>query len=231
MPKPILLFLFLLCLFSCNRPHETFGIRGYIENAADEDTIMIVRFTGAPVLEEVAHCTVKGRKFTMQGTAGHPGPLYLRYKADDGYRHSMFFMEEGELEIVIDTSGCRVTGTLLNDLRNSIEDTLNSHLVRLCDIERLYYSTELDAEQLARLSACGLNLQEMLVSYFHTVVKENIHNPIGLYLLVVYNQIFTTEELDTFINQIPNSLIVGSNIPFYKRVTNIVEERKNARIE
>jgi hypothetical protein len=47
----------------------------------------------------------------------------------------------------------------------------------------------------------------------------------------VYNQIFTTEELDTLIKQIPDSIIVGSNIPFYKTVTNVIEERKKAQIK
>jgi hypothetical protein len=65
----------------------------------------------------------------------------------------------------------------------------------------------------------------------HTAVKENIHNPVGLYLLVVYNRLFATEELNTLIKQIPDSIILGSNIPFYTTLTAILEERKNTQME
>lgn len=231
MPKSVLLFLLLLCFFSCKRPHDTFSIRGYIENAAVGDTICIARFTGAPVLEDVAHCTVKEGRFGLQGIVEHPAPLYLRYKVQNGYRHCMLFMEKGDIGISIDTTGCRITGTPLNDLRNSIEDSITSYLAVLGEIERLYYSAELNAGQLARLSACGLNLQERLVAYLHTAVKENIHNPLGLYLLVAYSPLFTMQEIETLMEQIPDSIIVGSNIPFYKTVTNVIEERKKAQIK
>ena len=231
MPKSVLLFLLLLCFFSCNRPHDTFSIRGYIENAAVGDTICIARFTGAPVLEDVAHCTVKEGRFGLRGIVEHPAPLYLRYKVQDGYRHCMLFMEKGDIGISIDTTGCRIAGTPLNDLRNSIEDSITSYLAKLSEIEKLYYTTELNAGQLARLSAYGLNLQERLVSYLHTAVKENIHNPVGLYLLVVYNRLFATEELNTLIKQIPDSIIFDSNIPFHTTLTAILEERKNTQME
>ena len=231
MPKPILQFLLLICLFSCGKMDKTFSIHGHIENASDGDTIGIASFTGDTVLVEVAHCTVKRKRFSLQGIVEHPTPLYLRYKEQNCYHYHMFFMEKGDIGIFIDTTGCRVTGTPLNDLRNSIEDSITSYLAKLSEIEKLYYTTELNAGQLARLSACGLNLQERLVSYLHTVVKENIHNPVGLYLLVVYNRLFATEELNTLIKQIPDSIIFGSNIPFHTTLTAILEERKNTKIE
>lgn len=231
MSKPILQFLLLICLSSCGKMDKTFSIHGHIENASDGDTIGIASFTGDTVLVEVAHCTVKRKRFSLQGIVEHPTPLYLRYKEQNCYHYHMFFMEKGDIGIFIDTTGCRVTGTPLNDLRNSIEDSITSYLAKLSEIEKLYYTTELNAGQLARLSACGLNLQERLVSYLHTVVKENIHNPVGLYLLVVYNRLFATEELNTLIKQIPDSIIFGSNIPFHTTLTAILEERKNTQIE
>lgn len=231
MPKPILQFLLLLCLSSCGKVDKTFSIHGNIENASDGDTIGIASFTGDTVLVEVAHCTVKRKRFSLQGIVEHPTPLYLRYKEQNSYHYHMFFMEKGDIGISIDTTGCLVTGTPLNDLRNSIEDSITSYLAKLGEIEKLYYTTELNAGQLTRLSACGLNLQERLVSYLHTAVKENIHNPVGLYLLVVYNRLFATEELNTLIKQIPDSIIFGSNIPFHTTLTAILEERKNTQIE
>ena len=231
MPKPILLLLLLLCLSSCGKVDKTFSIHGHIENATEGDTIGIASFTGDTVLVEVAHCTVKGKRFSLQGIVEHPTPFYLRYKEQNSYRYHMFFIEKGDIGISIDTSGCRVAGTPLNDLRNSIEETVYSYIDRLSEIEKLYYTTELNAGQLARLSACGLNLQERLVAYLHTAVKENIHNPLGLYLLLAYSPLFTMQELETLMEQIPDSIIVGSNIPFYKTVTNVIEERKKAQIK
>ena len=215
----------MLCIICCSKPQERYCIVGYIENATDEDTVTILRFTADAVFDELARSTVCNSQFRMQGVVESTEPLYFRYKTSKGYCHSIFFIEEGVIEVVADTAGCRVTGTQLNDAKNSVEDSITYHIAKLGEIEELYYSTTPDAVQLAHLGCCGLDLQETLVAYLHNVVKENIHNPLGLYLLYVYNPIFSTRELVALTEEIPPAIIKGGNLPFYIALVRAIEER------
>ena len=228
--KPALLFSLMLGIICCSKTQDRYCIVGYIENATDEDTVTILRFTADAVFEELARSTVCNSQFRMQGVVESPELLYFRHKTSKGYNHSTFFIEEGVIEIVADTAGCHVTGTPLNDAKNLVEDSITSCITRLSEIEREYYSTTPDAARLAHLGCCGLGLQETLVAYLHNVVKENIHNPLGLYLLYVYNPIFTTRELIALTKEIPAAIIEGGNVPFYIALVRAIEERIQATI-
>jgi hypothetical protein len=69
-------------------------------------------------------------------------------------------------------------------------------------------------------------LQERLVSYLKQIIQENIGNLLGLYLLVVYNDFFTPEDLSTLVSKIPPSSIDKENNPLYDIIIGIAQERK-----
>lgn len=224
MSKPALLLL-LFCLTSCSKPKETFCIDGCIGSMTDGDTLVIAHSPDGIVLEELSCTVVKDGRIHTQGTADCVEPAWLCHNAPNNNNSTLFFIEKGDITVVADSSGYRITGTPLNDLHNSIKDTIISYLDRLEELEQLYYSKELSEEQLAHLSTHGLCMQERLVGYLRNVARENIHTPLGLYLLVVYNTLFTTQELCELEKLVPPSIIKGCNIPFYTALTDIIEER------
>ena len=225
MSKPALLLSLFFCLLSCNKPKETFHIDGYIDGATDGDSLIIARTTDCVIPEELAHCVVMNNRFRIEGNVEYVEPAYLYSNTTGGRDCTLFFIEKGEMALFADSAGCRVTGTPLNNLYSSIKDTIELYVAWLEEIEQHYYSNEPDELQLAYLSAQGLTLQERLVNYLRNVTRENIHTPLGLYLLVVYNELFTTVELREQCELVPPSIVNSSNIPFYKTLTTIIEER------
>ena len=228
MSKPILLLSLFLFLTCCDSQENRFCIDGCVKNMPDGDTVTLVRITGATASEEIDHAIIKEGYFHMHGIVGHSEPLYLRYNIAQEHVYSLFFIENGDINVLIDTAGCKIWGTPLNDLRNSIEDSITFHIARLAEIEKLYYSTELDSGQLVRLGVCGLGFQEQLVTYLHGVIKENIHNPLGLYLLAVHTPLFSTRELSNLKGEIQDVIIDSGNVPFYDAVMATVKERTQA---
>jgi hypothetical protein len=138
----------------------------------------------------------------------------------------MLFLEKGKINVVIDSTQCIVTGTPLNDMSNEVDDSVKKYIDRLEVLEEQFYSAMLNDDELAMLGAEGFNLQEELVYYLRKIIEENIGNLFGLYMLVVYNDFFTSEELDELIARIPPSSINRKNNPLYDIIIGVAQERK-----
>ena len=228
MSNPALLFFLSLSLASCCNRQGTFHLDGYIADANNGDTIIIARQYDGGGFEELARCIVEGGEFHIRGNIDCCEPVYLRYNTAKSNVYPMFFIEEGRMKVSIDSSGCRVSGTPMNDLNNGIEDTTKSYISQLEEIEGLYYSKELNEKELIRLGLCGLELQEKYISYLRGVIEENIHTPLGLYLLSVYNSLFSAEEFCSLFERIPHDIVNGGNRPFYAAAALIAKEYQNA---
>ena len=228
MSNPALLFFLSLSLASCCNRQGTFHLDGYIANANDGDTVIVARLSDDVGLEELARCIVESGKFHTQGNIGCCEPAYLHYNTTMSNGCRFFFIEEGRMKATIDSSGCRVSGTPMNDLNNGIEDTTKSYISQLEEIEELYYSKELDEKELIRLGVCGLELQEKYINYLRGVIEENIRTPLGLYLLAVYNPFFSAEEFCSLFERIPHDMVNGGNKPFYVIAALIAKGHQNA---
>ena len=226
MNRKVLSLLLLCTLLSCNKIDAPYRIDGIVENIADGQTITIATSPDGILLKEEDYSVVKDGKIHFEGSVDGCKVAYICRGSANGKQHpSMFFIEKGEIRIFIDNDCCRVTGTPINELRNIIEDTITHYVANLKKTEGQYYSQTLNDEELARLSADGLKMQENLVSYLRKEIKENIGNILGLYLLVVYNDFFTPDELNSLIEEIPSSSIDRENNPFYDTIMEIAKEQ------
>ena len=223
MRNSVSLIFFLLFCLSCHDTTGTYSIDGSARSVADGEIITIT--TIGDSLPSLIQCRVKDGKFHIDGITDCGKVAYVGFKDAEENAGSLFFIEKGEIEIYFDTATCHVTGTPLNERYSIIEDSIGYYVTELEKIETQYYSIDGNNDELVRISVKGLQLQEKLVNYLHTAVKENVHNAIGLYLLVVYNQLFTAGELCYLMKQVPSSVIVGSNTSFYTTLTSILEER------
>ena len=221
-------FAFLLIgfiLLSCSARKERYRIAGSIDGYEGNNIILACSPDGVS-LKEISRSPVSNGKFAFDGDIGNSGIAYICYNGNGHEACTMFFLEKGETDIRIDSMGCRVTGTPLNNLSNTIDDSIRSYIGRLENIEEQYYSDTLSDDELERLGTVGFNLQEGLVGYLRGVIKENIGNLLGLYMLVVYNDFYTPKELSELIAQIPPSSIDPGNNPLYDIIIGIAQERK-----
>ena len=226
MNRSITFALIALLLLSCSERKEKYNIVGYIDNCNNGDSIQLAYSPNGVTLEEISQSYINDKKFAFNGYIENSKIAYICYKSSKQNICSMFFLEKGNINIKIDTTKCLVTGTPLNNLSNTIDDSIKYYIERLEKIEELYYSDILNDEEFAQLGAEGFNLQERLVSYLKQIIQENIGNLLGLYLLVVYNDFFTSEELSTLVSKIPPSSIDKENNPLYDIIIGIAQERK-----
>lgn len=215
-----------ITLLSCNKKEENYSITGHIDNCSYGDSITLAYSPNGVLLEEISRSAIKDGKFAFNGYVDNNKIAYICYKGENRDICSMFFLEKGDTEIFIDSTQCLVKGTRLNNLSNVLDDSIRYYISRLEVIEEQYYSDSLSEDEFTRLGAEGLNLQEHLVNYLQKTVHENIGNLFGLYMLVVYNDFFTSEELDKLIAQIPPSSIDKTNNPLYDIIVGIAQERK-----
>ena len=215
-----------ILILSCNEKKEQYNIVGQIDNCNHGDSIILAYSPNGVVLEEISRSAIKDGKFAFNGYIDNSEIAYICYDENSNDICSMFFLEEGDIKVIIDSTKCLVQGTTLNNLSNAIDDSIRHYISRLETIEEQYYSDSLSDEEFARLGAEGFNLQERLVDYLRKTVQENIGNLLGLYMLVVYNDFFTSEELSELIAQIPSTSIDKKNNPLYDIIIGVAQERK-----
>ena len=215
-----------ILILSCDKKKEQYNIVGQIDNCNHGDSIVLAYSPNGVVLEEISRSAIKEGKFNFNGNIENSKIAYICYKGDNRDVCSMFFLENGDTEILIDSTRFLVKGTPLNNLSNAIDDSIRYYIGRLETIEEQYYSDSLSEDEFTRLGAEGLNLQEHLVNYLRKTIQENIGNLLGLYMLVVYNDFFTSEELSELIAQIPSTSIDKKNNPLYDIIIGVAQERK-----
>lgn len=107
----------------------------------------------------------------------------------------------------------------------AIEDSVGFYVGELESIEERYYAENVSNDELVQLSVAGLELQEKLTIYLKNTIAGNINNPLGIYLLAVYGELFSSGELHSLIKRIPSYPAYTSNNPFYGIVMRMAEER------
>ena len=110
------------------------------------------------------------------------------------------------------------TSATLKERYLSIEDSIAFYVAKLEEIENRFYTGTFNNEELMPLSLEGLELQEKLTRFLRCSIVENIENLLGIYMLAVYGELFTTDELRSLIKRIPPYPAYKSNNPFYEMI-------------
>ena len=182
-------------MLSCCSSADVYHIDGYIDCADEGDTVTILHLDNDNSHESLSQAIVKDGKFYFDGTVNGCVIANIHVSARGKELCSTFFIEKGKIELHVADSSIKATGTPFNELYNIIEDSITYYTGRLDEIEDICCSEVPDSGLLAQLGAAGIGLQEKLVDFLHRRITENIGNPLGIYLFVVYNGIFSVEEL------------------------------------
>ena len=114
---------------------------------------------------------------------------------------------------------------ILKERYLAIEERIGFYVAELEKIEKLYYTENMSSDSLVRLSVTGFELQEELRNYIKSVISDNIGNSLGMYMLVVYEELFITAELQSLIKEISISVIDDNNSYLYNMIMSIATER------
>lgn len=223
------IFAFVIAAISlCACQPTSYKIEGTIDGAQEGDTVILGYSYDGQDFKTTDKTTIKDGKFFFHGETDGCKIYYIGYEEGEEPIYAMFFLEPGNIDAGITSAGSHITGTPTNDLNIETEDELERYVVEMLQYQdTLYRDTTLTDERKAELSNNCYKVQREAMTYIQDVIRKNIDNLVGLFLLVQYSDLFDNNEFSSLIAAIPNKLIDRDNNYLYDILLQIQEMRNN----
>ncbi len=169
----------LICSCAGNKGYT---ITGQVEGIEAGDTVELFNFVNAKPKDALAmFVATEDGKFTLSGEVETPGVGVIIVNT---YRTiSAVMLEAGQINVALEDSSVKVTGTPLNDANEVIEAEMSTIYKRFYDLDQTLAPDELIKQQDAIYEEYGTCIKD--------AIDENIDNPLGAFL-------FATQEYTRF---------------------------------
>lgn len=214
----------LAMVFSCSQP-GAYSISGESTVLNDGDTVFVARREGREMVH-VDSAIVNAGKFAFKGVQETPEMLYMNYPDTKGKRvNCLFFLEEGKMKAVIDSTSCTISGSANNDIFNDAQALLNPLWDKMNGAWRGYFAPTTTDEMRAEMTKKHDQYLKEYAAAAANVAYENVNNPVGIYYLKDNYSRFEPEDLYKVIEAIPEDVLAAD-----ERLANIksVGEKKYA---
>lgn len=224
MKKILALVISIMALCACQS--TTYKIDGSIEGAQEGDTVVLGYSNNGQDFKATAKTAIKDGRFTFNGEVDGCKIYYIGYEGAEEPIYAMFFLEPGNIKADITYTGSHITGTTTNDKNIELEEKLEQYVVEMLQYQdTLYRDTTLTDDKKAELGNNCYKVQQEAMTYIQDIIRDNIDNMIGIFMLVQYSDLFDNNELSSLIAAIPGKLIDRDNNYLYDILLQIQEER------
>lgn len=194
-------------LLACNGGNKGYTVTGTVEGAADGDTVYLGTQERRQFIK-LDSAVITNGTFTFKGVQDSAVTRYISCKTADAEGLGMllmdFFLENGKIDIKLTAGGGdSATGTANNDLYQSVRSKQNELESRMNNIYQTMGDSTLTDEQRAAMREEMEKLEEDYTAAAKEGVKQNITNPVGIYLLKKTYYYMEVDELDPLMPQIP----------------------------
>ena len=215
-----------IALWACQS--TAYKVEGTIEGAQEGDTVILGYSYDGQDFKTTDKTVIKDGKFLFEGEVDGCKIYYIGYEEGDEPIYAMFFLEPGNIDADITAAGSHITGSPTNDLNIQVEDELERYVVEMLQYQdTLYRATPRPAERKAELSNSCYKAQRDAMTYIQEVIRKNINNMVGIFLLVQYSDLFDNNEFSSLIAAVPSKLIDRDNNYLYDILLQIQEMRNN----
>lgn len=226
MKKILALIIATVAFWACQS--TTYKIEGSIEGAQEGDTVILGYSNDGQEFKATEKTTITDGKFVFTGEIEDCKIYYIGYEGGEEPVYAMFFLEPGNINADITYIGSHITGTETNDLNTKLEEELEGYVVEMLQYQdTLYRDSTLTEEKKAELSNNCYRIQREAMTYIQDVIRKNMDNMVGVFMLVQYSDLFDNNELSSLIAAIPNKLIDRDNNYLYDILLQIQEHRNN----
>lgn len=201
--KKFILSVAVSCLFiaGCNNS-KSYKISGIVEDISNGDTIYLQEYKNGEMIK-LDSAVISNGKFIFKGEQDSVVNRYITYLKGDKRIFTDFFLENGDINVVLGQES-KVSGTKNNDIYQSFKDkfmALNKEMNGLyIKLQTDTTLTEMDKEKLSKeIEAKDKSGMDMVFNS----IKENITNPVGIYLLPQYSAAFDLKKQAELINAVP----------------------------
>lgn len=200
-----------ILLAACGK--DSYKIKGQIEGVDDGTviTLSILEYNG---LTDLDSAVVKGGKFTITGKTDTAEVAVLTYLLDDMMRGCQFFLERGNIEILIDaeSGNQHIAGTPNNDAFQAFYDeteVLEEEAEEIEDKIRVTLATQGDASEF--YAQMG-DLQDRFTALLARSIEENADKLYGYQQLMDNYSMFEPEDIMRMLEKLAPSF--GSDLMF-----------------
>ena len=205
MKKVFCLLTTVVLMVSCTNGKNGYTVSGTVEGAQDGQLVYLQRAErrNAILLDSTR---VKGGKFTFKGTQDTTIACYCICQTIPGEQPQIvdFFLENGQINISLSQEDASsATGTPNNDIYQAMRDQTVDLMKQMEVIYQEAADESLTDEQRAEKVAEAEAVEDALTKMAKEGVKNNITNPVGIYLLKNNYYYMDVDELDPLMPQIP----------------------------
>ena len=192
----------MLCVVACQ--NGGYKITGTINGAQDGDSVFLGTAT-----DTLQTAVIKNGSFTFTGTQDTAMLCYVMWKSADTYMYAEMALENGNINIQIDTTAnvpTVISGTPANEAITALNQKMQSFNE---EVEAIYggMSGEEDEEAQAENQQKLNDLQERIIENIKTFITENLSNVAGQTYLVQYASVFPDEFVMEQIAALPEGLV------------------------
>ncbi len=190
-------------LLAACQPGNTYKVTGSIEGLNDGDTVLIQKFEDRKLIP-LDTAVVANGQFEFAGTTDTTELRYVTYVNNGRPAGTTFFLEKGNINVKMSKDGKNeIKGTAINNTWNAYNVAMDSMYTEMRGIYESIMDTTLTEE--ARKERIDLlnSKEKASMDYTTEVIKTNIENPVGVFLLVQNYNGLEPETLEGFINMIP----------------------------
>lgn len=180
---------------------NSYKVTGSVEGATDGDTVFIQEGVGRNLHRTDTAIIVSG-KFTFTGRQDSAVNRYLTYAKGDNQYITDFFLENGNIVVVLGEDN-KISGTPANNTYQSFKEKMDNLQNEKNAIYESLQDTTLSVEQRdAKLADIDAKDEEM-GNVITGTIKENITNPVGVHLLTRFHYIIDYEDIEPILEQLP----------------------------
>lgn len=203
-----------------------YTITGVVEGAANGDTVYLQERTGRN-FTKIDTAVIANGKFVFEGVQDSAIYRYVSYHKGNAPMMTDFFLENGNIDIILAATGNSVKGTPSNDAYQIIKSQIEELNKKMTAIYEAMGDSSLTNDQKAAKQEEGKQIEEQFNKVIKEGVEKNITNPVGVFL---FKQSFyenTTAENEALLQQIPASF---QNDPAIVKIKEFTDKQKKTAV-
>lgn len=190
-----------LLFAACQQSTGGYKINGNISGVADGELVYLQKLVNNE-LQIQDSATVTNGHFEFTGKQDSTINCYLAYKSEGRPQYFDFFLENGNIEIKLDTAST-VSGTQNNEIYQSFKDKYKALNNELGALYRKIKSGKLKEEEKAALTA-ELNKKDSLgMEFIYKLLSDNMNNAVGVHLLPGFSSAFDLPKVKALLDKVP----------------------------
>lgn len=201
MKKCLSLFALITLLAACGGG-KGYKVTGTVEGAADGDTVFLMERVNRQFQKLDSAIVTKGT-FVFKGIQEVPANRYVVCDNEENTLFVDFFLETGNIKVVLDAENDSATGTPLNNAYQVFKDKMKENNLKQKEAYDALQNPSSDEARKEANMAAMKELEKEMVNIIKESIDANITSQLGTYLLLAYNYYMDYSDVETLLEKLP----------------------------